>query len=131
MARDMDSGTEFALQALQGQIKVYTDTVREKIDGVALQLKEHCQEQKAWQDRVESDLRKAIAYGPRIEKLERQVGAYEEIYQKSKGIVWASRALWAVLGVIVSALLWAYTEFGLRDRVHPSPPPAPNVEAHK
>jgi 5-deoxy-D-glucuronate isomerase len=131
MARDMDSGTEFALQALQGQIKVYTDTVREKIDGVASQLKEHCQDQKEWQERVESDIRLALAYGPRIEKLERQVCAYEEIYQKSKGIVWASRAVWAVLGVVVSALLWAYAEFGVRDRVYPHADPPPSVESSK
>lgn len=123
--RDMDSGTEFALQALQGQIKVYTDTVKEKIDDVALQLKEHSKEQREWQIRVEEDLRLAISYGPRIDQLEKQAATYEEIYQKSKGAIWASRVMWAILAVVVSALVWAYVQLGPKVVARTAPPSPP------
>ena len=106
---EMDSGTEFALQALQAQISNYTTAVREQMQDFTTQLREHSKEQRKWQDGVDDKLAQAVAYGPRIDKLETKVCAFDTMYHQSKGAIWATRAIWVVLGIVVSVLLWVYT----------------------
>ena len=108
---EMDSGTEFALQALQSQIKMYTDDVKERFVEIKDHLKDHTEKQEKWQKGIEGDLRQALAYGPRLEKLECKVGEHDKMYMASKGVVWATKLVWIVFGVLASSMIWAYSQF--------------------
>lgn len=118
MRDSMDSGTQFALQAIQGQIEAYTSGVRDQFDSIRVTMEKfdkrfetHAEKEAEWQQKIEINLAKALSYGERVEKLEKQVGEHHRIFQASVGVMWASKVLWLLVGVIVSALAWGYTHF--------------------
>jgi hypothetical protein len=120
-----DSGTEFALEALSGQIKAYTDNVNrqfdkfdkrfdkmeEKVEDVHKKLSAHAAEEMKWRVAFEKRVHEALAYGERLNKLEQTVDEHDDFFQQSKGAVWAGKFMWLVVGALASTLVWGYATF--------------------
>lgn len=116
--QEMDSGTEFALQALQGQIKSYTESVNERmreiayrVDKLGDKLDAHGDVERDWQHKIERNVALAMALGERIETLEVTVGRHHNIFEQTKGAFWMTKVLWAVVGALASTLVWGYAQF--------------------
>lgn len=131
----MDSGTEFALQALQGQIKTYTDNVNDRmkefgrqIDKLGDKLDTHSDNERLWQARIEKNVTTALSFGERLQTLEETVGRHHNIFEQTKGAIWLTKLLWVIVGALISTLVWGYVQFVAPRADTPQPKPVPAQE---
>jgi hypothetical protein len=132
MRPEMDSGTEFALQALQGQIRSYTDNVNDRmrdlgrrIDKFSDKLDHHASTERSWQDRIEKNVHTALTFGDRLQTLEETVGRHHNIFEQTKGAFWITKVLWVLVGALASTLVWGYATFVAPKDEAPKPKPVP------
>lgn len=95
--------------AMQSQLQTLTERVDESLRDIRQELRDHYREERAWQTRVEDQLREVLAVPTKLVTIEKMVFEHDRIVQQSKGAALAGRLIWVVLGAAVSGLIWLYT----------------------
>lgn len=129
-----ETGLEIALQAIQGTLEGYKETVEQGFRDMRNDLKDHEREETRWQERIETEVLKLTALPAKVEALSTKVEKHEEFVMQGKGAIVASKAIWALLGVAAAFVVWvSLNVFGVRFQatsVAAAPPPERDYPAH-
>ena len=107
--REMDSGTSFALEAIQGSIEGYKASVEQGFRDLRSDLKDHVRDEERWQERMETEILKLVGLPGQVESIKTKVEQHEGFFQQAKGAAIASKLLWALLGVAAAGVTWLMT----------------------
>ena len=107
--RTSETGMEIALQAIQGSLEGYRQSVENGIHEIRGEIREHVRDEKAWQERIEEGLFQLTTLPGRLDVVEKKVSEHEGYIHQAKGAVLAGKVLYALIGVAVALVTWLAT----------------------